>query len=100
MKILASMNGVSTIALPKFGCGLDRLNWQEIVNLLRNRFTNADVQTVVYALEENGVHATSAEGNVVFHADNEIERCSENFFLENHEVETDFTRDCKSWQPT
>ena len=38
MKSLASMNGVSTIALPKLCCGLDQMNWQEVVELLRDNF--------------------------------------------------------------
>ena len=48
MKIHASMNGVSTIATPKLGCGLDHMNWQEVVKLLRNIFAYVDVQLVVY----------------------------------------------------
>ena len=38
MKIHASTNGVSTIAIPKLGCGLDQMNWQEVVKLLRDIF--------------------------------------------------------------
>ena len=57
MKIHASMNGVPTFAIPKLGCGLDQMNWQEVVKLLRDIFAYADVQLVVYTLEENGVHA-------------------------------------------
>ena len=34
MKTHASMNCVSTIAIPKLGCGLDQMNWQEVVKLL------------------------------------------------------------------
>ena len=34
MKIHASMNGISTIAKAKLGCGLDQMNWQEVVKLL------------------------------------------------------------------
>ena len=30
MKIHASINGVSTIAIPKLGCGLDQINRQEV----------------------------------------------------------------------
>ena len=30
----ASMNGVPTIAIHKLGCGLDQMNWQEVVKLL------------------------------------------------------------------
>ena len=100
MKTHASTNGVSTIAIPKLGCGLDQMNWQEVVKLLRDIFAYADVQIVVYTLEENGVHALSAEGDAEFYADDEIERYSEEFLLENRELETDFTNDSKSCQPT
>ena len=101
MKIHASTNGVSTIAIPKLGCGLDQMNWQEVVKLLRDIFAYADVQQiVVYTLEENGIHALSAEGDAEFYADDEIERYSEEFILENRELGTDFTKDSKSCQPT
>ena len=53
MKIHAGMNGVSTNAIPQLGCGLDQMNWQEVVNLLQDIFAYADVQLVVYTLEEN-----------------------------------------------
>ena len=100
MKIHASLNGVSTIAIPKLGCRLDQMNWQEVVKLLRDIFAYADVQLVVYTLEENGVHALSAEGAAEFYADDEIERYSEEFLLENRELETDFSKDSQSCQPT
>ena len=100
MKIHASTNGVSTFAIPKPGCGLGQMNWQEVVKLLRDIFVYADIQVVVYTLEENGVHALSIEGDAEFYADNEIERYSEEFLLENRELETDFTEDSKSCQPT
>ena len=96
MKSHASMNGVPTIAIPKLGCGLDQMNWQEVVKLPRDIFAYADVQLVVYTLEENGVYALSAEGDAEFSADDEIERYSEEFLLENRELETDFTKDSKS----
>ena len=100
MKTPASTNGVTTFAIPKDGCGLDQMNWQEVVKLLRDIFAYADEQIVVYTLEENGVHALSAEGDAEFCADDEIERYCENFLLENRELETDFTKDSKSCQPT
>ena len=100
MKVHESTNGVSTIAIPKLGCGLDQMNWQEVVKLFRDIFTYADLQIVIYTLEENGVHALSAEGDAEFYANDEIERYSEEFLLENRELETDFTKDSKSCQPT
>ena len=96
MKIHANINDISTIAIPKLGCGLDQMNWQEIVKLLRDIFAYADVQIVVYVLEENGVHALSAE----FYADDEVDRYSEEFLLEYRELETEFNKDSKSCQPT
>ena len=87
MKIHASTDGVSTIAIPKLGRGLDRMNWQEVVKLLRDIFAYADVQFIVYTLEENGVHAVSAEGDAEFYADDEIERYSEEILSENRELE-------------
>ena len=98
MKIHANTNGVSTMAIPKRGYSLDQVNWQEVVKLLRDIFAHADVQIVKYTLEENGVHALSAEGNAEFYADAEIERYSEDFCFENRELETDSTKDSKSCQ--
>ena len=70
------------------------------MKLLHDIFAHANVQIVEYTLEENGVHALSAEGDGDFYADDEIERYSEEFLLGNHELETDFTKDSKSCQPT
>ena len=66
MNIHASTNGVSTTAIPKLGCGLDQMNWQKFVKLLRDIFAYADVQIVVYTLEENGVQALSPGGDAEF----------------------------------
>ena len=79
MKIHASTNGVSTIALPRLRCGLDQMNWQEVVKLIPDIFAYADVQLVVYTLEEKGVHAMSAEGDAEFYADDDIGQNSEEF---------------------
>ena len=72
MKIHASTNGVSTIAISRLGCRLVQMNWQEVVKLLRDIFAYADVQIVIYTLEENGVLARSAKGDSEFYADDEI----------------------------
>ena len=74
------MRSFSSIAIPKLGFGMDQTNWQEVVRILRDIFAFDDVQIVVYTLGENGVHALSA--------DDEIERYSEEFLLENRELET------------
>ena len=52
MQSHATMHGVSTIAIPKIGCGLDQMNWQDVVKLLRDISAYSDVQIVVYSLDE------------------------------------------------
>ena len=100
MKTHASMYGVSTIAVLKIGCGLDKMNRQEVVKLLRNVFAYSDSHVVVYILESHGVHALSSEVDPEFYAEDEMERYSEEFQLNEMDLETDFTRDSNSCQPT
>ena len=69
MKIHAARNGASTIAISKLVCGLDQMNWVQFVKLLRDFFAFAEVQILVYTLEENGTHALSAEGVAELYAD-------------------------------
>ena len=82
----AKKHGVSTIAIPKIGCGLDQMNWQDVVKLLRNIFASSDIQIVVYSLDEHAIHAMSAEGDPEFYAKNKIDRYSEEFHLNEREL--------------
>ena len=100
MKSHARLYGISTIAILKMGCGLDQMNWPEVVKLLRDIFAYSNIRTIVYTLEKNGVHALSSEGDPKFYAEDEIERYSEEFYFNDKDLETDFTRDAKSCQPT
>ena len=100
MKSNARLYGISTIAIPKIGCGLVQMNWQEVVKLVRVIFAYSIILIVVYTLDENGVHALSSEGDPDFNAEDEIESYSEDFYLNDKDLETDFTRDAKSYQPT
>ena len=91
--------GVSTIAITKIGCGLDQINWQDVVKLLRDVFAYSDIQFVVYSLDEHAIHAMSAEGDPELYAEGEIDRYSEELHLNERELEADFTSDAKSCQP-
>ena len=100
MQAHAKMHGVTTtVAIPKIRCGLDQMNWQDVVKLLRNTFAYSGLQIVVYSLHEHPVHAMSAEGDPEFYAEDEIDRYREEFHLNERELETDFTGDAKSCQP-
>ena len=63
MKSHARLYGISTIAIPEIVCGLDQMNWQEVVKLIRDIFAYSNIRIVVYTLEENGVHALSSKGD-------------------------------------
>ena len=99
MQSHATMHGVSTIAIPEIGCGLDQMNWQDVVKLLRDIFAYSDIQIVVYSLDEHAIPSMSTGGDLEFYAEDEKDRCSEEFHLNERELETDFTSDAKSCQP-
>lgn len=48
---LADMKGYcqagDKIAMPKIGCGLDRLNWQEVEQIIKEVFADTDVEILV-----------------------------------------------------
>lgn len=47
MKRLAAQNGVTKIAMPTIGCGLDRLNWDVVKYYIRQAFSDTDVEILV-----------------------------------------------------
>ena len=98
MQAHATMHGVSMIAIPKIGCGLDQMNWQDVVKLLRNICAYSDIHIVVYSQDEHAIHAKSAEGDPEFYAEDEKNRYSEEFHLNERELETNATSDAKSCQ--
>ena len=74
MQAYATMHRVSTIAIPMITCGLDQVNCQNVVRLLRNIFAFSEIQIVVYSLDEHAIHAMPALGDPEFYAENEIDR--------------------------
>ena len=99
MQSHAIMQKISKIVMPKIGCGLDQMNWQDVVKLLRDIFAFSDTKFVVYSLDEHAVLAISAEGDPEFYVEDEIDRYSEKFHSNKREQETGFTGDAKSCQP-
>ena len=54
---------------------------------------------MVYSSDEHAIHAMSAEGDPEFFGEDEIDRYSEEFYLNERELETVFTSEAKSCQP-
>lgn len=47
MKKLMGMFQITKLAIPKIGCGLDRLDWHKVMNIIMEVFENTDVEILV-----------------------------------------------------
>ena len=52
MKNHALKNNVKKIAMPKIGCGLDKLNWNAVRTLIKNVFLDSNIEITVYHLDK------------------------------------------------
>jgi predicted nucleotide-binding protein (sugar kinase/HSP70/actin superfamily) len=47
MKEQAVEQGITKIAMPRIGCGLDRLKWHEVKQIIENTFKDTDIDILV-----------------------------------------------------
>ena len=47
MKKLYEKNGVSKLAMPKIGCGLDKLDWKDVKQQIMYCFQDTDIEILV-----------------------------------------------------
>lgn len=52
LRHLCSKLQVTRLAMPRIGCGLDRLDWDEVKRLLNTEFCNTNIEITVYYLKE------------------------------------------------
>ncbi|XP_074537971.1 ADP-ribose glycohydrolase OARD1 [Halichoeres trimaculatus] len=52
MKSHCELNGVTKISIPRIGCGLDRLMWKKVAEILEQVFKHTDICITVYSLPE------------------------------------------------
>lgn len=45
-------NKVTSISMPRIGCGLDRLKWEEVSKILKQVFQSSGISITVYSLPE------------------------------------------------
>ncbi|KAL1021041.1 hypothetical protein UPYG_G00007940 [Umbra pygmaea] len=53
MKCHCLQNGVTSISMPRIGCGLDRLSWDKVEKILEQVFHTTDISITVYSLPMN-----------------------------------------------
>lgn len=50
MKDHCVSNGVQELCMPRIGCGLDRLKWERVVEMIQEIFAKVDISITVYYL--------------------------------------------------
>ena len=50
MKNQAVLNGIKKIAMPLIGCGLDRLEWEDVKTIIINTFQDTDIEILICRL--------------------------------------------------
>lgn len=47
MKSICSFYDIKKVAMPIIGCGLDRLEWDKVSNIIKNIFENDDIEILI-----------------------------------------------------
>ena len=50
LKDLCKIRGVDSLRMPKIGCGLDKLDWYDVVSMIKEVFKDTDISITVYSL--------------------------------------------------
>ena len=50
MKRHAIQNNVTSIAMPRIGCGLDGLVWERVRELITDVFKDTDIKITIYSI--------------------------------------------------
>ena len=45
---ICKSNNINKLAMPKIGCGLDRLQWGEVSQMIKDVFQNMDIEIRIY----------------------------------------------------
>ena len=51
MRKLCEERQIRRLAMPRIGCGLDRLSWDRVVPMIKQIFADLDIEIDVYSLE-------------------------------------------------
>jgi len=50
LRLLCECHNIAKLAMPKIGCGLDRLHWPSVENIIKSIFANSKIQISIYYL--------------------------------------------------
>ena len=95
----ALLNNVTKITLPKIGCGLDKLQWTDVFKLIQDTFTYSGNEIQIITKGKTDSIRRNTSHNNEHYVENEVGNYTNEWTKERDELETDFTRDSKSFQP-
>ncbi|MEK3706581.1 macro domain-containing protein [Paenibacillus sp. FSL R7-0198] len=50
MRDVCVMEGITKLAMPRIGCGLDRLKWEKVSQIIQKTFADTDVEIIICTL--------------------------------------------------
>ena len=95
----ALLNNITTISMPKVGCGLDKLQWTDVFRLIQDTFTYSGIQIHIITKRETDSIRRNPSPSNEHYVEKEIENHTNEWTKERDDLETDFTNDSKSCQP-
>ena len=82
--------------MPKIGCGLDKLPWNEVLKILKDTFTDSGILIQIISRNELDCQTATKPTSSKDYIENEIDSYANEWTNEKNELETDFTKDSKS----
>ena len=87
------------IIIPKIGCGLDKLSWNEVLKILKDTFTDSGILIQIISRKELDCNTATKPTNSENFIDDEIDNYTNEWTNEKDELETDSNKDSKSCHP-
>ena len=99
MRDHALSNNVHIITVPKIGCGLEKLSWNEVLKILKDTSTDSEIFIHIISRNQLDCKTATKPSNSENYIEDETDNYTNEWTNEKNELETDYTKDSKSCQP-
>ena len=82
----AELHNVRHIAMPKIGSGLDLLDWNQVVEVIKDVFTYSGIRIIVYTLDEIDTICLSVQGDPEHYLEDKIDKYGEEFHIKHKQL--------------
>ena len=89
----ALLNNVHMITMPKTGCGLDKLSWNEVLKILQDTFIDSGILIQIISRNELDCKTTIKPTSSETCIEDEIGNYTNEWTTKKNELELDFTKD-------